>query len=129
MTNDSDAPVAWDPMDIWIEDNVESVSWFTVNFKGDPDTWKLFSFWAFFFSVLSYLISGMWRKALVFLGMYILIYILAFIIGSMIYLSGGTDILVRAVGLFLGCFYSVLAGLNFKFDRYRHRVLRQKFWW
>lgn len=115
-----------DPEDAWIAENVERVSGWSAHFRGAPDTWRLVSLWAFFFGFLSYLFAGMWRKAIVILIIYTVLY--AVVLGIVTANPNNLGV-AQFLNLVVWIGYNALWAMNYKFDRYRHRVLNQRFWW
>ena len=102
----------------FVHDNLKGIQ------HGFPDygkrgvVWSAFNWWAFLFTVIYYLIKGLWRKALIFLAINCL---LVFILE----LLGAPDKVTMGVGVGMG----VLAGMCAYPDIYRKEVLREVFWW
>lgn len=69
------------------------------------------NFWAFFFSFIYFFIKGMWKKGLVLLGIFVVISILALLVGSQGLATG----LRIAFGMFAG----MIANYSF----YRQEIL------
>jgi hypothetical protein len=74
-----------------------------------------FNFWAFFFSSIYYLIKGMWRKALVLIGINLLL-----VIGLSLFDPALANLAAIVVG--------ALAATMANFDYYRKKVLHETFW-
>ena len=89
------------------------------------DNFKLFSFWAFLFFILPYLVRGMWRKALslglIFLGGQGLISVLA----SMNVIPG--DIAVQILMVFSLVMYTYTS-FNYYYDCFRKNARNEVFW-
>ncbi len=81
-----------------------------------------FTVLAFLFNWIYYLIKGMWKKALVFLGACVAIGIIVSIVSLISLTLGSLIYFVGVVGLM------VYAGLAAPGDYYRHVVLKEDFW-
>jgi hypothetical protein len=77
---------------------------------------KLFSLRAFFFTFLTYLVQGMWKKGLTLFGIGIGLFIVLIILHL--------DKLLLPVNLVYACWVGMMA----KYDYYRYKVLKEDFW-
>ena len=99
--------------------------------RGKTFNYKMFNWLAFFFPPIYYLIKGMWKKAIVLLGMFIVILIiLGIIIPSeyeyvpLEYIPIGYQLLNLSIII-----PAQLAGMWAYYDVYRKEILKQDFWW
>lgn len=86
--------------------------------KFDPkiQIFDYISWFAFFFTFLYYLVKGMWKKALVLFGGYIVCCLFLSIVASSL------------LTLF-GLVYAVYCALNAPYDLYRLKIKNEDFWW
>ena len=105
----------------------DSYGLFVTVSKGDSikdrykNTWTVFSVVAFFFMWIPYMIRGMWKKGLVFLG----IQILAIVISMIFYPSSAVNSAMNIVVLCL----NILAATSYFNDLWRKYAQGQDFWW
>jgi hypothetical protein len=99
--------------------------------RGKTFNYTMFNWLAFFFPPIYYLIKGMWRKALVILGMFIGILIIISIITPTKYQYIPGEYTPPEYQLLYICLLipAQLAGLWAYYDIYRKEILKQDFWW
>lgn len=88
--------------------------------KGMNTNWKMFSFIAFLFGPLYYLVKGMWGKA---------IFIAALVIITAISLGAAEIYMGIVMPQAFGFIWYIYAAYNAYRDIYRKEVLNEKFWW
>ena len=99
-----------------VHDNIKGVKLGFPDYGKTTGSWKLFSFWAFFFNCIYYFVKGMWRKGL-------LLLLLNIILGAAIGLFApkflGAQAFVSAA-ICMQCAYH---------DLYRKLIKKETFWW
>lgn len=81
-----------------------------------------FTVLSFLFSWIYYLIKGMWKKGLVFLGACVVLTIITNIISFISIMAGSLVYFIGIIGIM------IYAGLAAPGDYYRHVVLKEDFW-
>jgi hypothetical protein len=111
-----------------VHDTFVSAGIFAPKYKREEKGWKaktfnykMFNWLAFFFSWIYYLVKGLWRKAVVLLGIFIVFQIIVYII---IPIEKQFEI-----SLFGGVICGHLAGVWAYYDIYRKDILDETFWW
>lgn len=82
---------------------------------------KLDNWWAFFFSIIYYLIKGMWRKAIVLFAIQLVLVLFVSFLVPFAYQELSFKIVCAIVPIIACC--------NANYDLYRKYVLKQTYWW
>lgn len=96
----------------------------TYDVKGFKINWNTWSFFAFLFGPLYYLVKGMWRKAILILLLSILTFISLPIVEHYANIK-----LPEIIWSLIGILWYVYSSYNAYRDIYRKEILGEKFWW